>query len=141
MKKRFRKNLILLRGLPGAGKTTVAQFFISIPTEAEVVSADDYFIDESGEYNFDPTELHKAHSECLYSVDIFMEDEVEMIVVHNTFTKESELKPYFELAEKYGYNVHSLIVENRHGNESIHDVPEETIDKMENRFSIKLNGK
>lgn len=63
---------------------------------------------------------------------------IHHVIVHNTFTTEKEIKPYQELAEKYSYTLISLIVENRHGNESIHDVPETTIGKMKNRFSIKL---
>lgn len=60
------------------------------------------------------------------------------IVVSNTFTQEWEMKPYFELAERYGYTVHSLIVENRHGGVNTHGVPEEALQKMENRFVTKL---
>jgi hydroxymethylpyrimidine/phosphomethylpyrimidine kinase len=48
------------------------------------------------------------------------------------------MEPYFEMAKNHGHEVTVLIVENRHGNKSIHDVPEETIQKMKNRFSIKL---
>jgi hypothetical protein len=55
-------------------------------------------------------------------------------------TSEKELAPYIELAQKYGYQIISLIVENRHGNKSVHDVPDETLDRMEVRLkgSIKL---
>ena len=60
------------------------------------------------------------------------------IVVSNTSTTEKELQPYLDLATKYDYKVVSLIVENRHGNSSVHNVPDETIDKMRNRFNIKL---
>jgi hypothetical protein len=48
------------------------------------------------------------------------------------------MKDYFDLANTYGYKIVSLIIENRHGNKSIHNVPEETMDKMKNRFEIKL---
>lgn len=48
------------------------------------------------------------------------------------------MKPYLDMAEIYGYRVVSLVVENRHGNSSVHGVPEETMKKMEDRFSIKL---
>ena len=60
------------------------------------------------------------------------------IVVSNTFTQEWEMKAYMDLAAKYGYQVVSLIVENRHGNSSIHNVPDETIEKMKSRFEVKL---
>ena len=48
------------------------------------------------------------------------------------------MKPYFDLAEKYGYTVTTLIVESRHDNKNDHNVPVETVNKMRNRFSIKL---
>ena len=60
------------------------------------------------------------------------------IVVSNTSTTEKEMQPYIDLAKKYDYKVTSLIVENRHGGKSIHSVPEETIEKMKQRFEIKL---
>jgi hypothetical protein len=43
-----------------------------------------------------------------------------------------------KLAQKYDYKVVSLIVENRHGNKSVHDVPDETIEKMKKRFEVSL---
>ena len=48
------------------------------------------------------------------------------------------MKPYYELAEKYGYRVYSIVVENRHGVKNVHNVPDEAIDKMRKRFEIKL---
>jgi len=48
------------------------------------------------------------------------------------------MKPYYELAEKYGFVVFSLIVENRHGGINKHGVPEEALERMENRFQLKL---
>jgi hypothetical protein len=60
------------------------------------------------------------------------------IVVSNTSTTEKELQPYLDLANEYGYKVVSLIVENRHGNSNVHSVPQETLQKMKDRFQIKL---
>jgi hypothetical protein len=50
------------------------------------------------------------------------------------------MKPYYELGEKYGYTVFSLIVENRHGGVNEHGVPEEKLEQMEARLrnNIKL---
>jgi hypothetical protein len=48
------------------------------------------------------------------------------------------MKEYFDLAEKYGYTVVSLIVENRHGGKNIHGVPDEKVEQMKKRFEIKL---
>lgn len=48
------------------------------------------------------------------------------------------MNPYFELAEKYGYVVFSLVVENRHNGKNIHGVPDEKLEQMKNRFELKL---
>lgn len=63
---------------------------------------------------------------------------VSRIAVSNTFTQEWEMEPYFEMAKKYGYKVFTMIVENRHGNKSVHDVPEDKVEQMKNRFEFKL---
>jgi len=67
-----------------------------------------------------------------------MEDEWPRIVVSNTFTQEWEMKNYYELAEKYGYRVYSLIVENRHNGVNQHNVPADKIEQMRNRFEVKI---
>jgi hypothetical protein len=48
------------------------------------------------------------------------------------------MEVYYNLAKKWGYRVTSLIVENRHEGVNIHGVPQETLDKMKQRFEIKL---
>ena len=126
------KELILLRGLPGAGKSTYAKSIGGRHAEA-----DQYFM-EDGEYKFDASKLKDAHLWCQSIVDSYMRNNLERVTVSNTFTQEWEMQPYYDLAEKYGYTVYSIIVENRHGNKSVHNVPEETVNNMRQRFSIKL---
>jgi hypothetical protein len=48
------------------------------------------------------------------------------------------MEPYFTLAKEYGYTVFTIVVENRHGGTNVHNVPEDKIEQMKNRFSIKL---
>ena len=62
------------------------------------------------------------------------------IVVCNTFTTEKELEPYYKLAEEYGYQVTSIIMENRHKGVNNHNVPDSTMMKMHQRLldNIKL---
>jgi predicted kinase len=133
--------LFLVRGLPGSGKTS---FATNIWNEYAVCEADKFFYDKEGSYNFDPTKIKEAHAWCKNEVETRMKDHqlneqyYPEIAVSNTFTQEWEMKDYFDLANTYGYKIVSLIIENRHGNKSIHNVPEETMDKMKNRFEIKL---
>jgi predicted kinase len=126
------KELILLRGLPGSGKSTLAKSLGGIHIEA-----DQYFM-EDGVYKFDALKIKLAHNWCRLRTEHQMEDSIEKIVVSNTFTQEWEMEAYYKLAEQFGYRVYSLVVENRHGGINTHDVPDETIEKMKNRFEIKL---
>jgi predicted kinase len=126
------KNLILVRGVSGSGKTTVASLFQGI-----AVSTDEYWIDDGGNYNFEVERLQDAHRWCQKRVEDLMQQS-EQIVVHNTFTQEWELAPYLKLAHRYGYRVHTIIVENRHGGTNTHNVPDAVLEKQKNRFSIRL---
>lgn len=67
-----------------------------------------------------------------------MESSIPKIAVSNTFTQEWEMEPYFELAKKYGYVVFTVVVENRHGGKNLHNVPEDKIQMMKDRFEISL---
>jgi predicted kinase len=126
------KELFLLRGLPGSGKSTLAESLGGLHMEA-----DKYFTYE-GKYEFDVTKLKDAHDWCQNAVRVFMENKNKRVVVSNTFTQEWEMQPYFDLAEKHGYRVYSLIVENRHGGVNEHGVPEDKLEIMKNRFEMKL---
>lgn len=126
------KQIILFRGLPGSGKSSLAESICK-----DVWSADMYF-ERHGEYMFDATRLRDAHQWCQAHVEKSMHDEIETIGVANTFTQEWEMRAYFDLAKKYGYRISTIIVENRHGGENIHGVPEEKLVQMSERFEIKL---
>ena len=134
------KNLILLRGLPGSGKSTLGNVILQLPNNnpQEVLSADDFFVNNEGEYIFDGTKLKEAHNYCQFRCSERMRQQIVRIVVANTFTEDWEMKPYFEMAERYNYRVHTLIVENRHESENVHEVPEDKLQKMKDRFEIKL---
>lgn len=135
------KVLILLRGLPGSGKTSFANLIWS---SYVICEADQFFYDEDGNYNFDATKLGLAHKSCQVRVESMMQmnennsEYFPEIVVSNTSTTEKELQPYLDLALRYGYIVVSLIVENRHGGQNVHGVPDEKLEQMRNRFNIKL---
>ena len=127
------KILYIVRGIPGSGKSTFAKTLGGVHIEA-----DQYFVDADGNYNFDGSKIKNAHAWCLDRVKTDMAVAREKIAVSNTFTQEWEMEPYFELAKEYGYKVFSVIIENRHGNTNEHNVPEDKIEQMKNRFSIKL---
>jgi predicted kinase len=141
MEKKYVGDLILLRGLPGCGKSTLGEVIMYYPGSTNpniVLSADDFFTNENGQYNFDSTKLKEAHNDCLLKCVERMKNEFVKIVVANTFTQEWEMEKYFEIAERYKYRVHTIIVENRHGGENVHGVPQDKLIQMKNRFQIEL---
>ena len=46
--------LILIRGLPGSGKSTMAESMVNDDPGLQWNETDKYFIDNNGEYKFDP---------------------------------------------------------------------------------------
>jgi predicted kinase len=135
IKNRMIKLLILMRGLPGAGKSTLSE---ALTDKENICTADDFFMDK-GEYKFDATKLGAAHDYCQTKCRLRMAVGAPLIIVANTLTSEREMKPYEDLARQFGYMVHSVIVENRHGGVNTHNVPEESLEKMRNRLINNIN--
>lgn len=127
------KVLYTVRGLPGSGKSTFAKSLGGVHFEADM-----YFVDKNGVYNFDPTKIKMAHNWCMIQTQKAMVDGEPKIVVSNTFTQEWEMETYFKLANENGYQVYSIIVENRHGGKNTHGVPDDKLQIMKDRFQIKL---
>tara|TARA_R110000765_G_scaffold53828_3_gene107788 strand:+ start:354 stop:746 length:393 start_codon:yes stop_codon:yes gene_type:complete len=129
------KTLILLRGLPNSGKSTLA----NILAPNSKYEADDYFYDANGVYNFDATKLKEAHKTCQDKTNTCLLFGLhQVVVVSNTFTQEWEMEPYMKMAENHGYRIQTVITEKRHDGDNGHGVPDETIQNMINRFEIKL---
>ena len=127
------KELILLRGLPGSGKSTLAKSIGGSHVEADM-----FFIDDAGNYNFDAFRLKDAHEWCRKTTETAIKRGAKKIIISNTFTQEWEMNAYYELAKDYGYRVHTLIVENRHGGVNEHGCPEDKLQAMKDRFELKL---
>jgi predicted kinase len=128
------RSLIIVRGLPGSGKSTFARF---LANPEFICTADDYLM-ENGKYVWSSEKIGIAHKKCQAKCEEIMRLKFPRIVVANTSTSERELRPYQDLAKKYDYKVFSIIVEKRHDEKNIHNMPEENIQKMLERFSIKL---
>jgi predicted kinase len=132
------KTLILLRGLPGSGKSTLAK--ILAEDRWPVFSVDSYFTDpKTNAYEFRYRDNHLAYKDCAERTENEMKENTEKIFVDNTFTLEWELEPYFNLAKQYGYTVFVTTVEKRHTGKNIHEISEEQIRKMAEKYKVKLH--
>ena len=67
-----------------------------------------------------------------------MQRGVLKIILHNTFTMEWEMEPYFKLAAEHSYRTHVVTVENRHGSANVHDIPDDQVERMRAKYGVKL---
>jgi len=132
------KSLILIRGLPGSGKSSLAQV-LSEGGKYPVYCVDDFFTDKnSGKYHFDHKLNHLAYSKCVENTRKSMEAKSEKILVDNTFTMDWEMEPYENLAREYEYRVYVVTVENRHGGRNIHGISDEMLERMASKYEVRL---
>jgi len=124
--------LYAFRGLPGSGKTSFAKSL-----NLKFFEADQYF-EKFNDNKYDFKLLKKAHQYCYQSVKEELENG-RSVIVSNTMTSEEEVLEYYSLAKELNVKFVSVILENRHNGESIHNVPISTIEKMKKRFHIKLH--
>jgi len=141
--------LIILRGLPSSGKSTLANQFSrnnlvtidGVGQRAPIHSTDNFFLRPNGYYDFNHTLLSDAHKWNKNNVATHLALHVFVIVVDNTHTTYREIKPYLELANKYHYQVYLCIPSTEWRwsveecfNRNSHGVPKDTIQKMMDRF-------
>ncbi len=132
------KSLILLRGLPGSGKSTLAGL-LSENNKYPIFSVDDYFTDKvTGEYLFNFGDNHLAYKQCEELSREAMKESIPKIFVHNTFTMDWELEPYFKLASEFNYFLFVITVEKYHQHKNVHRVSDEQLQKMAEKYKVKL---
>lgn len=127
--------ILIMRGLPGAGKSTWAR---RNHPDARIYSADSFFLDEDGEYRFDGERISEAHAWCLRGFAEILPSleggSPEVVIVDNTAIRAWEISPYYNLARAYGHEVRIVHVScdtpTAH-ERNIHGVPLERIEKMD----------
>lgn len=128
--------LIVLCGISGSGKSTMAQRLLATlplygvrrfvqeePARFVIVSADDAFIDDAGDYRFDPAGIGFAHAQC-FRLAIEAVQRGHLVIVDNTNCSVAEIAPYMALAAAYDRptkiirvecDVETAIARNEHG--------------------------
>ncbi len=140
------KKLIIMRGLPGSGKSSLAEGIRNVAANrgartTAILSTDDYFIEGDGVYRFKPQEIGRAHAFNQKACQTNMEDECELIIIDNTNTQYWEMKPYVRLAQEHGYVIEFQEPKTEWAWEveecakrNTHQVPLKSIQQMKDRY-------
>jgi predicted kinase len=123
------QTLTLIRGLPGSGKSTFAHR--NLGNNEVHIEADMYFMTDDGEYIFDARWLKSAHNWCFNETEEYLSNGVN-VTVSNTFTQQWEMQRYIDLAKAYGVDLNVFTMKTQY--ENIHNVPEQTINRMKQRW-------
>ncbi len=146
--------LIILRGLPGSGKTELAAELIKKHKgHGYVFSTNDFFI-QDGEFKYDPRKTQEAHVWNVSRAVGAMGKGRELVIINNTNIRKWEAKPYVLAGINNGYSVQFMETNtawktdpNELTNRDTHNVPIEVIKRMlkewETDFTVEnvLNSK
>ena len=130
--------LLLIRGLPGSGKSTYARNCIGDKPNCVIIEADQYFMAD-GTYQFNRSKIPLAHKWCQEAAKRALLLNMSVYVC-NTFTTGWEMDPYFQMAAKLNHDckVTSLydggLSCNMLAERCIHGVPAEKILQMLERW-------
>lgn len=105
------KVVVLLRGLPGSGKSTRAdelvKSFRELQANPVVFSADKYF-DTQGGYRYDAKEVGAAHNWAFKNTEEAVRVFQSPIIIDNTNTEEFEILNYYNIAYHNWYKFYVL---------------------------------
>lgn len=128
--------LVICQGVSGSGKSTFMQKLARVAsrrmnTTVEVNEADNFFVNDEGEYVWDGKFIGEAHEWCRSSVARALYHD-GFALVCNTFTSARELAPYYELAKKADVDVVLIRMGREYGN--VHNVPEAALNRQRDRM-------
>ena len=135
------RKVIIMRGASGSGKSTYTN---KNHPDAVVCSADSYFVDKDGNYNWDPKKIGFAHTSCQKSFKMALDRSEPLIVVDNTNTTVKEFKFYLDAARDHGYDVEVVRIETPldvAAARNVHNVPFDAVKRMKGRMVDFLGEK
>lgn len=131
------KKLIILRGLPGSGKSDIAKKLVG----NGIIHSTDSYLTKNGKYEFDRDNIAKYHYYNLMSSIRSMKKGISPIIIDNTNIAALHCINYSEQGKMYGYeiiviepdthwafDVEELVKRNSHG------VPRDTIIDMLQKY-------
>lgn len=129
------QQLILICGLPGSGKTTLAGSLLTGYNKADNNRQwrwyeNDMYFEQTGPYKYDPDKMDEAWTWCQDSTRRSL-DAGYSVIVSNTFTTYMELSPYYIMTQDRPITPQVIVCYGDFG--SIHNVPNQVVSRMRER--------
>jgi len=152
------KFVFIMRGIPGSGKSTAAEFLGSTEDSyikiidcvkyvmnksdnkiiAAIHSTDQYLVNEDGEYEYDKKKIQQNHNLNYKDFVSSLRNKVDKVIVDNTNIKKRDFKRYVTAAYDYGYAVLIISVPPPSVGEAVarnvHSVPSDVVKRMYNEW-------
>ena len=83
-------------------------------------------------------ENYKAYALCEMNCTQAMMSGEAKVFIDNVFSLDWEIEPYIKLAKDYSYSLFVVTVEKMHDGENIHGVEMEQLQRMAEKYQVKL---
>lgn len=139
------RELIIMRALPGTGKSTranaIKDWFENNGYQVVICGTDEYFTDEHGNYNWSANLIKEAHNWNVERAREYMSNGVNVVIIDNTNVQFWEAEKYIKIGLEHRYivrveevktpwagNIDELVQRN------VHRVPRESIERMRDKW-------
>jgi len=139
---------ILMRGLPGSGKTTAARKIVRDrnlePHQSRIFAADDYFC-KDGVYRFDVSHAANSYAWNRQRAQAAFAKRVELIVIDSCNTTVYEMRDYARMADEKAYAIEICEMDTPWAwkldelvRRNIHGMPRRSIERMMDRWEPNI---
>lgn len=139
-------SVVIMRGLPGSGKSYLSSHCIenaTDPSKVSIISADQYFNygQQGSEYHFNPVVAYKAHQRCISRFLDALLSNTRVVIIDNTNSQQWEYTIYSYLCEVLNIPFHiieipcpSSSIAERFRNRNQHNLQAPAVNRMLQRW-------